>query len=49
MPQSRRRPSGRRDTRVRRADVTSAAFWRMVRNPDRRIPYVLTEEALNLK
>lgn len=48
MPQSRRRPPAR-DDRVRRVRLNVGHLWRMVRNPDRRIPYVLTEEALKLK
>lgn len=48
MPQSRRRPPAR-DDRVRRVRLNVGQYWRMVCNPDRRIPYVLTEEALNLK
>jgi hypothetical protein len=43
MPQRKRRPVGRRK---RQSDLTSGFYWRMIRNPDRRIPYVLTEEGM---
>jgi hypothetical protein len=39
----RRRPANRREGR--RSVLTDALYRRMIANPDRRIPFVLTERA----
>lgn len=41
MP-TRRRPAGRREGR--RPRLTDALYQRMIRNPDRKIPFTLTEK-----
>lgn len=46
MPQSKRRPAGRRDRRPR---LNDAFYQRMIRNPEQRIPFVLTEEGMQAR